>query len=215
MAPDRSRWRIAAAIALAVLGAGVAYSLWPGGGEDGEHTAPRSAAPCPERFVDHPGREHTIRGLLGSTDEGRRILRETESIAVRFCFGEIRVPVVMTEGNVLMLDASDGDASLAARAGHLLDHVAHGSPFPERLERGADCDQVVRRALHAEARAYALELRLRRALGPLEVRYEFERDFFSRGERAIYDYFVSHPNGGPAVDPLASAYRQRCETESR
>lgn len=199
-----------AAIAIAVLGALVIAAL---AASDGEGAVARGPAPpCPYEFVEHLGRSDRLRRVLGSAAEGRALLDALGPTEVRFCFGSIEVPV-LSDDRVLLLDANAEEAEAAARAGHLLHHAVHGSPFPPSVAAGASCDDVVRGALAAEARAYALEVRLRRALGVTGHRYAFEAAYVANeaGERAILDYLVAHPEGGPGLDPLGAAYRQRCE----
>jgi hypothetical protein len=214
-----AEWRRVAMIAVALLGIGVVLSLvWPRGEGAGERPAlpDGPAPPCPFGYVDHVGRKESLLALLNATDEGRRIVSSLGASEVRFCFGRIDVPVV-SEGRLLLLDQSADDAPLAARTAHLFLHIVNGPPVPDEIARGADCDAIVDRALHAEARAYAVEVRLRRELGVAGVRYEFEPAFWASedGERTIYEYLVAHPDGGPGLDALGTAYRQRCETLSR
>jgi len=168
------------------------------------------APPCPEAFFDQPARAERLRGLLGSTEDGRALLDALGESEVRFCFGTIEVPVVTSE-RVLLLDTRAADPESAARAGHLLQHVVRGAPMPAEIAPGVDCDAVVLAALEREAAAYALEIRLRRALGVHERRYAFEDAYAEAGEHAILDYLVEHPEGGPGMDGLGAAYRQRCE----
>lgn len=208
-------WRAAALVAVAALSIGVvAAVVWPRREAPLAYAGP--AAPCPAGFFDQLGRAQTLQAALRSTDEGRALLDELGATEVRWCFGAIEVPVVQDD-RVLVLDRGMDDAELAPRAGHLLHHVVRGAPFPASVERDADCDRVVHEALEREARAYALELRLRRALSVETARYEFEAAYFaadaSEGDRVIFDYLLSHPQGGPGIDGLAAAYRQRCDVE--
>ncbi len=82
--------------------------------------------------------------------------------------------------------------------------------------RAGDCDAQVDEALALEARALALELRLRRALGVTSRRlpYAFEDGFWSAPaagrERLVLDYLRAHPDGAPGLDGLASGYARRC-----
>ncbi len=171
------------------------------------------AAPCPPGFLEPLGRSGAVLARLRATDEGARWLGELGQTEIRLCFGAVDVPVV-SEDRVLMLDARADDVETAARVGHLVAHVVRGMPFPAEVLPDADCDAVVERALAAEAQAYGLELRLRRALGLSEPRYEFEPAFHAGGgEATILGYLREHPEGGPNVDGLATAYRERCEVE--
>ncbi len=198
---------IAAALVLVVL---VLVALW-----QREHeVASVPAPPCPPGYAEQPGREQRLRAHLASVSESARLLEDLGETEVRFCFGGIEVPLV-SEDRVLLLSRDGDEKELAARVGHLLLHVHRGSPFPDRIAAGDDCDAVVDRALRAEAPAYALEIRLRRAFGVRDMRYEFERTFWEEGrdESVILEYLRDHPEGGPGIDGLGAAYYQRCETE--
>ncbi len=202
-------WRQVALAAVALLSAGVITTLvW-----SDRRAPPRGpAAPCPAGFINQVGRADAIRARLRTRDEGRALLEALGETEVRFCFGHTDVPA-LAEGRVLVLDADWDGPSQAARVGHLLDHVVHGSPFPDTVGAGTDCERVVRDALTTEARAYALELRLRRALGVEEIRYPFEADANqSDNPLALVErYLVTHPDGGPGLDALGTGYRLRCE----
>lgn len=220
MAPRESGipWRTPALVAALALAIGVVFAIvWPRGGD-----APRGfegpAPPCPAGFLDQLGRAEALRAALDGTEEGRALLDALGARQVGWCFGVIDVPVVQDD-RVLLLDRRQDDPELAARAGHLLHHVVHGTPMPDTVEPDADCGAVVREALAREARAYALELRLRRALGVEGARYEFEAPFLAAraedGEALILEYLLAHPEGGPGLDGLGAAYRQRCEVQQR
>jgi hypothetical protein len=216
-AMKEGQWRIAAMILLALLAIGVVWSLVrTPSGEPEREVLRGPAPPCPFGYMDRVGQGELIMARLRTSEEGRQIADALGTTEVRFCFGDIEVPAV-TEGRLLLLTEGESVDVLAARTGHLLTHVLRGPPLPDDIPRGADCDALVRRALRAEARAYAIELRLRRDFGVMEQRYEFEAPFHRArdGERVIYDYFRAHPEGGPGLDPLPTAYRQRCDVESR
>lgn len=188
-------------------------SMWPRTRSDGSRLPTGPAGPCPSGFLEPLGRGAQVIERLRATDEGARWLRELGDTEVRLCFGTIDVPVV-SEDRALLLDARADDAETAARAGHLIAHVVRGMPFPARVSADADCAAVVDGALAAEAQAYAVELRLRRALGVAGGRYEFEQAFWAAGdagEAQILRYLREHPDGGPGLDGLGTAYRQRCD----
>ncbi len=204
-------WRTPALVAAIALSAGVIAALaWPRGDAP---IATGPAPPGPSAFFDQPGRADALRARLGTTEEGRALLEALGPTDVRWCFGAIERPVVQDD-RVLLLDRDMDEAELAARAGHLLHHVVHGAPLGA-IDRHTDCERAVRQALEREAQAYALELRLRRALGVPTARYEFEAPFFAAdpadGERLVLDYLLTHPEGGPGIDGLARAYRERCD----
>jgi hypothetical protein len=140
------------------------------------------------------------------------------------CFGRTDVSAITTAGTIL-LDARLGEAETAARLGHLLLHAVDGLPMAEPAKGGdaVDCDARVREALALEARAFALEFRLRRELGvgaggePRTVPYEFEEPFWQAEAEAreplVLRYLEEHPNGGPGVDAIAAGYASRCAKE--
>ena len=175
--------------------------------------------PCPEGAIDLPARAEVLVRRLGSVPEGAEVLQDTLGRRGRTCFAPGSPAVVVGEGT-LLLDGDDPELESAARLGHLLHHVRAGLPYPaEGVAREADCDAVVRLALDREAPAWALELRLRAALGvTTPVRdYPFEAAYWrapeAEREALVRAYFDEHPGGGGDVDGLAAAYRARCESE--
>lgn len=176
--------------------------------------APDSVAPdsvevsCPTGQVV-PEREARLRALLAET-EAAPLLAGAAGAEVVWCFGATRPAVVMAD-RWLLLDAADDDAAVAARVGHLMHHVVHGSPLA-LVEGADDCDAAVDRALRREASAYALELRLRWALDAPPSPFEFEPTYRTdRDESAIHRYLATHPEGAPGLDALAQGYRAVCE----
>lgn len=112
-----------------------------------------------------------------------------------------------------MLDSGQEEAAAAARMGHLLVHVAERTALDAPGEAG--CDAWVDAALASEARAFSLELRLRRLFGAAEPSgFEFEAAYFDAPPEArealVLRYLREHPEGGPGVDGLASGYAERC-----
>lgn len=173
------------------------------------------APPCPGGFVDRtaqaPGMLDRLRAIgLGDTVDG------ANPDSLRFCYGAIDNPVVSDE-RVLLLSDAMAEPELLARVGHLLHHIAEGSPFPDAVAADADCDAVVATALAREARAYAAEVHARHQLGVRTSRYDFEPDARAADPEArvalIERYLVEHADGGRNLDPLGAAYRQRCEVE--
>lgn len=173
------------------------------------------APPCPQGFVDRPAEGTRMMARLRTTADGRELLDALEA-EVRWCFGAMPVPAV-TQDRVLMMDADAPFDDAVARAGHLLHHVHAGMPFPSEIGADTECDAVVEEAIEREAVAYALELRLRRALEITTARYEFEGTFWqtAEGEQSalIERYLLEHPDGALHIDPLVAGYRQRCEME--
>lgn len=166
---------------------------------------------CPAGLAPDAARTQALIARLAAVDEGAAVTRRLTG-APRVCFGQVAVSAVSHEG-VVLLDSAMPDAEAAARLGHLLLHVLDGSPAPSAGE--ADCDAAVRRALDIEARAFAMELRLRQALGVTGLRYGFEEDLrrapIEAREATIRAWLEAHPAGGQGVDALAEGYRRRCE----
>lgn len=169
---------------------------------------------CDAPFREDAAREERIRGLLEGVEETRTLAR-TSAI---FCFGVREISVVTTDAE-LMIDERPDDPEVAARVAHLLEHVARGYPMTD--EPGGDCDARLETALDKEASALALELRVRRALHVTEprTRFDFEEDYFELTEaeatELIDRWLHDHPTGGPCVEGLAIAYRERCEALQR
>ncbi len=207
-------WRTFALALSAILSITVVVMVVRPGHDGGPGLPTGPAGLCPEGFFDRIGRAELVRQRLRETTRGRALLDALGDTEVRYCFGRIEVSSI-AEGRVLVLDESAADVELAARVGHLLDHVVHGPPFPAEIDRGADCDRVVERALQQEARAYVLEVELRRELGITGQRYEFEAELAHAADPAgvVLEYLRAHPDGGPGLDALGAGYRLRCERE--
>jgi hypothetical protein len=151
---------------------------------------------------------------LASAPAGRDLLARAPG-PLRICFVEIPVAAVTTEGTFL-LDPRTPDAESAARLGHLLLHQIEGGL---NIEGAPDrpCERVVDQAIWAEARAHALELELRRALGVTDPRrrFPFEDAFWAAPpeERVatLHHYFRAHPEGDSILPGFVSAYAARCD----
>ena len=210
----RSGWTVAATlmglVLLGIVGASFVRSARDSASED--HSP---APPCPAGFLDQVGETDRVRTRLSSSTEGAALLAALPR-EVRFCFGEIDVPVV-SEGRVLILDRRAELSEQAARAGHLLHHVVRGMPYPAEITADTECDAVVETAIEREAEAYALEARLRRAFELPPTRYGYERSFWAAPEAErvglVGRYLREHPGGARNMDALVSGYAQRCEAE--
>jgi hypothetical protein len=183
----------------------------------GCRAAPRRAT-CPAGFREEETRTAAILAKLGEVPEGARVReRALAKGTVAFCFGRIGVSSVTTSGAVLLDEALTNEEA-AARAGHLLTHVAEGLRVEPSEGVDESCEVITERALAAEAAALSLEVRLRRAFGvsasSARVRYEFEGDFWAAPEETrealVLDYLRAHPDGAPGIDALASGYARRC-----
>jgi hypothetical protein len=167
--------------------------------------------PCPARHARDDARALAVFTRLRASDEGRGLLAATPAPPV--CFGEPALNAVTTDG-VLLLDARDGADEAAARVGHLLAHLAAGLGEPRPGDAG--CEAAVSASLRSEARALAIELRLRRDLGVTRPRValSFEGAFWGAApadrEGLILDELRAHPDGAPGMDALASGYLRRC-----
>ena len=172
-------------------------------------------APAPARFAPDPARAAALVDALRAAP-GRAEPSSPARPPLLVCFGPARVSTVTTE-QVVLFDADLHGAEATARLGHLVEHLAEGLPLGRVTDEG--CAVQVDRALAAEARALALELRLRRALGApsgdgRRLPYTFEDAFWTapadRREALILADLRAHPDGGPGLDALASGYAQRC-----
>lgn len=213
MNPRNARIAIAAAIVVLIAMVIGAFAQTYGGDDGATVAAPLE--PCPERFIESIGQAARIRERLASFPEGRALLDDLH-VEVRFCFGEIDVPVV-SEDRLLLMDRRADLAEQTARAGHLLHHVVAGLPFPDEVAADADCEAIVDAAVEREAGAYLVEVRLRRAQNQTAARYEFEPDLWAAAEpereALVARYLREHPGGAPHIDGLVAGYRQRCEVE--
>jgi hypothetical protein len=169
---------------------------------------------CPARFAPDPPRAAALVEALRAAPEGAALLGRAPSPFL--CFGPARVSSVTTD-QVVLFDADLRGAEAAARLGHLVEHLAEGLPLGRVTDE--DCAVQVDRALAAEARALALELRLRRALGApsgdgRRLPFTFEDAFWAapedRREALVLADLRAHPDGGPGLDALASGYARRC-----
>jgi hypothetical protein len=183
--------------------------------EDADEPRPEPPpSPCDAPFREDAAREERVRALLEGVEETRSLAR-TSAI---FCFGVREISVVTTDAE-LMIDERPDDPEVAARVAHLLEHVVRGYPMSD--EPGGDCDERLETALDREASALALELRTRRALNVTapRTRFEFEQAYFEHTEpeatEIIDRWLHEHPAGGPGVEGLAIAYRERCEALQR
>ncbi len=184
-------------------------------------TPPRSAPegpapPCPAGFVDRPAIGEAQLRALAATRAGAPLASAAEPLALRFCEGAVERPMI-SEGRVLLISDAMGGAALTARVGHLLHHAVHGSPYSGVAGADEDCDARVARAVDREAEAYAVEVALRAELGLPPDRFAFEAEARAAEGDArvavIGRYLRAHPEGGPNLDALGAAYRQRCEIE--
>src|SRR5688572_26199014 len=99
--------------------------------------------PCPGDLRQDPVREQAIRDRV--------------DVGAPICFG---TPSAW-DGRVIRIDPATGDDEAAARAAHLDRHRTDATAMT-----GDDpCDRRVAAAMAAEARAWALEMRLRTELG--------------------------------------------------
>lgn len=181
-----------------------------------------SPSPCPPSFYSNAALEEQILKLLSTTAEGKGLQQNIQSQKhnkkPKICFGSIPVPA-LTDNFYILLNAKHSLPESASRLGHLYMHVLEGLPMHSAAR---DCDSRVDYALTKEARAFAVELRLRKALGllsqentPPALPFEFESAFWKspelEREALIKNYLVEHPHGGPGVDALAASYLKRCK----
>ncbi len=174
---------------------------------------------CPARFAEDATRGPALVEALRATTEGAGILaRLPPSPAPHICFGPATTSAITPEGVILFTADLQGPEA-TARLGHLLLHLAEGLPMARPT--AGDCATQVDVALAAEARALAVELRLRRELGApapsgngRRLPYAFEDAFWAAPpagrEALILAYLRAHPDGAPGLDALAAGYARRC-----
>lgn len=173
---------------------------------------------CPLDSARDAAREVRTRELLATVPEGRALEDASLSGVRAVCFGPGPLSVV-THEHVVVLDEHLGDAEAAARLGHLLVHERDGHPMSETIIAASDCAALVHEALVREARAYATESRLRRALGVIDPVMPFEIEAETAAlapvdaERRWLEYLEAHADGAPGIDALGSGYRAQCERE--
>ena len=128
----------------------VGFCVWSGSKEQ-----------CPGQMKRSSQRETAIYELLAKLPpliaDWRTLLTTVKQRKPVFCFGERDVSVVTEEGQ-LLLNNEVGPKELTARVAHLFLHIR----FPIHFYPGEPCRQQVRKAMHKEAKAIALELKIRR-----------------------------------------------------
>jgi len=164
---------------------------------------------CPEKTQSDGWRATQILSSLGGDREGRSWLARV-GYRPRVCFGQIEDGVVRTDGVFVLRDDWDAEAN-AARLGHLLVHQVEGPPLSDDAAQNSQtpCSQLVSDALDAEARAYAVELRLRRALG-LEAVAAHARDYWKAPEPQRLQLVREYLESAPDRPPLKEQYLGRC-----
>jgi hypothetical protein len=171
----------------------------------------RVCPPCVGSSAPDPELEARIEAQYENVAEA---LEAPELDMSCMCFGETES--VSVEGGNLQLAADWPLAEKTARAAHL---AYHRLDPPWREGDRADCADRVRRALLAEARAHALELQLRAALGVYQRRYLFEQDLLGQPEEErvswLVDYFERHPEGDGIVPGFVVQYSARCRQDPR
>lgn len=164
-----------------------------------ENSEPR----CPMGARPDEARATRLRARLEGTEAAGYLAAEH-----RICF-TVHGPAVVTDEGDVMLPRDERDDALAARLGHLLEHIVRGTL---RNDPAASCDVLVAEALRREASAYALEIRLRDGFGlPRAPFVELETAYRATGEPGILAWLEAHPEGGAGIDALARSYHQRCE----
>jgi hypothetical protein len=171
---------------------------------------------CPAGFAEDAARGDRALTRLTTVSETRDLVRRTSGRRGRLCFGQVDVPLITTD-RVLLLSRAAADGETAARVAHLLSHLDGHFPPIDGFDAHAACAPQVDAALHAEARAMDLELRLRQRFS---VRAPTLRIAFADAWTAApspqlaYEWLVTHPHGGEGVDALGDAYAARCHEVS-
>lgn len=176
---------------------------------------PRAPAPspCPESTQPDGARLLRVVHRLAHSREGAALLRRVGHPPLT-CFGPVDDGLLRSDGVLVLSNVAD-DAAAAARLGHLLLHQLEGFHFDDSDAR--PCSERIAEALTAEARAHALELRLRRALaaGGRLLPEEVESAYWmaggdDAGVEVLRRHFASAGPGG-----LADAYARRCREGRR
>lgn len=115
-------------------------------------------APCPSGLHEDAARAAQLRSLLAGVPEAAPLLSDAPPV----CFGQAGEGVLGEDG-VMRLSGEGELRAEAARMAHLLQHHQEGPPLAP--PDGRPCAARVAAAMAAEAEAYALEGRTRRALG--------------------------------------------------
>jgi hypothetical protein len=133
------------------------------------------------------------------------------------CFGPPDRSALVGRGEAVILPNALGDIDNAARLAHLLSHATPAAALPSFDATLLSCDEVVERALDAEARAHEIERALREELGgpsadaPPTPRGAGASPAGAARERRVSSD-TSHPSAGSNRRfELERAYRMRCE----
>ncbi len=170
---------------------------------------------CPEGYTFSAEKSAAILTALKLTGEGKRLLGRVDD-TVQLCFGAPDTPSMLSSG-VMLLKSGTETAEDAARVAHLLVHRVEGPPFDAPAIGSRACDDLVNVAIKKEARAFAMEIRVREALGvvtPLRV-YGFEPEVYRKNdaERAAFieRFLLEHPVGSQNVVGYVRLYGKLCE----
>jgi hypothetical protein len=159
------------------------------------------ASTCPEGTHLNPARAREVLSLVAAED-------------ATLCFGALWPSRIVTNGSYL-LDERASLQETAAKVGHLHLHQREAARFDTLPTKREGCAAWVDELLVLEAKAYAVELRLRRDLQVNSNSYEFEERFWAtddaQKEGVILAYLRAHPYGGGGIDALGAGYLSRCE----
>jgi hypothetical protein len=194
-------------VATGILAVGATRSLW----RQGRVTCPAGTWLDPARQTRIAGQLRAGLGRLTGRADAQQLARAWRD-GDAWRFGRRSE---LQEAGPLFLDAALDDGETAARAGHLLFHRLMAPPWLPTHD--ASCDQRVRQALAAEARALALELELRRTLDVTRPRVNYTFTIDSDGAfsaATIQSMLERHPDGAPGVPALGQAYAERCRREA-
>ncbi len=176
------------------------------------------APTCPSGTHDDVARASAIENRLASVAQGRALIDAARARVPAICFGASESASVITTDRVVLLASGLEEGEAAARLGHLLVHARDGLPTDEvhaRMDPAA-CEAAVDRAIDLEAHAYVVEVSLQTALDarPTQLVFEFVDAMRAAPPDTRFDiartYLREHPDGGPGIDGLASAYRALC-----
>jgi hypothetical protein len=136
---------------------------------------------------------------MRKVEEGRQILGNWGQ-APQICYGDVAAGLLQDSG-AFLLPRSESDPANAARLAHLMlhriDNLAVGNSALPKNALG--CGDFVQRMMDGERRAYAVEIRIRRALGLEAIDDRFAELEFSYRRRC--QRFGGNVGGSPAKPP--------------
>lgn len=158
------------------------------------------ATQCPEGYWSNSSRESTIINLLHAKARSTTITLPSD---VSICFSHDREGVV--HQNSILLPEHASDACLAARVGHLIEHIKQKQLFDN--QNSQPCDSWLQKIFDAEFEAHFLEYKLSQELGCTEM--AFNPDLTNKPSEARVRAMLKEHLEKTGTE-LMSSYRLRC-----